>query len=145
MAQRNFRTSGEVMLSKDVFIPTGTERLLQKHNGRVNSVSTQIPSCFFFSCYSLSQDDRLAGCLRSSELCLLLFWIPGDGRATSLSDLAAPDHSRDKPAGVPQLGLHGDERQAGHGSGSHLHGQRLNVSEETSLPSTSYNCPPSPP
>lgn len=70
------------------------------------------PFLFFFSCYSLSRDDRLAGCLRSSEQCLLLSWIPGDGRATSLSDLAAPGHSRDKPIGVPRLGLHGYGWQA---------------------------------
>jgi len=118
-------------------IPTGTKSLHQRYNGPVNNVFTQIPSWLFFSCYSPGLEDRLAGCWRSSELCLLVPWSPGDGQATSPSDLAAPGHSRDKPTGCHVAVSMEMRRQAGHGSDSHLHGQRLSVSAETSLPNSS--------
>ena len=92
-------------------LPLEQRASLQRYIGPVNNVATQIPSWFFFffSCYSPSRDDRLAGCWRSSEQCLPVPWSPGDGQATSPSALAAPGHSRDKPTGVPRRCLHGDE------------------------------------
>lgn len=85
-----------------------SKSLLQRYNDPVNNVSTRIPSWFFW-CYSPGRDDRLAGCWRSSEHCLLGPRSPGDGQVTSPSAHAAPGHSRDKSTGVPRCRLHGDE------------------------------------
>lgn len=51
-------------------------------------VSAGIPG-WFYPCYSLSSDDRLTRCWRSSEQYFLFPWSPGDGQATSPSALAA--------------------------------------------------------
>lgn len=51
---------------------------------------------WFYPCYSLSSDDRLARCWRSSEQYLLFPWSPGDGQATSPSALAAPGPRRSR-------------------------------------------------
>lgn len=113
--------------------PSGTKSLLHCYNNPVNNVSAQIPG-WFYSCYSLSRDDRLAGCWRSSEQCLLLPRSPGDGQATSPSALAAPGPQRRQArwgaTSPPPVSME-MRRQAGRGSDSHLYGQRLPVSEES--------------
>lgn len=55
MEKEHFSTRSGHAVKLCLLLPTGTKRLLQNYNGRVNSVSTQIPSCFPFFLHVIPQ------------------------------------------------------------------------------------------
>ena len=106
------------------------------------------PHLFFLpiALNSLGQDDRLTGCWRSSELWLLVPLESGrwPGLIPTTPGCPSPQRRETSPQGGLVPVSVETRRWAGHGSDSHLSGQRLWVSKETYRPSSSHTQPPHP-